>query len=61
MEGLGKKRDPRGFGDSADGEEGFVDGAVGVANVSTEGEGAKPEVGCPSELDVGKFSADGSE
>ena len=43
MEGFGKKRDPGGFGDSMDGVEGLVDKAVESANVSAEGEVAKPE------------------
>ena len=60
MEGLGKKREPRGFGDSVDGVDGFVDGALGGAKVSTEGEGAKPGAGWTSELDNISFCEDRS-
>jgi hypothetical protein len=41
VEGLGKKREPGGLGDSMDGVEGFVDGAVEGAKASAKGDGAE--------------------
>lgn len=55
MEGFGKKRDPGGFGDSIGGVDDSVDGTVGGAMASTEGDGTKAEVDCAS---IGSFWVD---